>query len=402
MSTDYNLWWGPPKKISAKREERKISWLELFYDLVYVIAIARITHHLSEHLNFSGFLDYTYVFGMIFWGWFNGSFHHDLHGTTGLRTNLMTLWQMMIVAALIVTLSSPPEKLIFNATIAVIAMQVFITYLWWSVGLYDKEHRQLNKPYTFCYLIALGLLFLTFFNPPYMRIIFYLSLLLNYLPAFIIIRMSKEREKEFSLSSSMTERLGLFTIILFGEVVSGVIKGMSEVKELEFKVWINFGLAILIIFAAWWIFFSMIADRQCNKGFRNSYLMILTYIPTLMSLGMIGVSFSQLLPGSENPLDGYFYWIKIAFGVSLSVFIFGIIIISRFLNYPLEYRKFKRNWMLALFTAAVLFLVITILNFPISLFVYLLIVLLILLAVIFVISKNLIVLQLNDRKDIES
>jgi low temperature requirement protein LtrA len=402
MSANYNLWWGPPKKFSTRIEERKISWLELFYDLVYVIAIARITHHLSEHLNISGFLDYTYLFGMIFWGWFNGSFHHDLHGTTGLRTNLMTLWQMVIVAALIVTLNSPVEKLIINATIAAIIMQIFITYLWWSVGIYDKEHRVLNRPYTICYLLALGLLLLTFFNPPYVRIIFYLSLVLNYLPAFIIIRMSKERAKEFSLSSNMTERLGLFTIILFGEVVAGVIKGASEVKVLEFHVWINFGLAIMIIFAAWWIFFSMIADRKCNTGYLNSYLMILTYIPTLMSLGMIGVSFSQLLLGYENSLDGHLYWIKIGFGVSLSVFIFGIMIISRFLNYPEEYVTLKRNWLRILFMAALLLLIITIINISISLFIYLLVVLLILLAAIFVISKNMFALQMNKAKNPES
>jgi len=61
-----NVWWGPPKKFSTHVEERKISWLELFYDLVYVIAISKITYYLSGHPNVSGFLDYTYFFAMIF------------------------------------------------------------------------------------------------------------------------------------------------------------------------------------------------------------------------------------------------------------------------------------------------------------------------------------------------
>jgi len=54
------VWWGPPKKFSTKSEERKISWLELFYDLVYVIAISKISHHLAAHFSFSGLLDYVY------------------------------------------------------------------------------------------------------------------------------------------------------------------------------------------------------------------------------------------------------------------------------------------------------------------------------------------------------
>ncbi len=40
-------WWGASKKNFIKFKEREISWLELFYDLVYVIAIATITHHIA-------------------------------------------------------------------------------------------------------------------------------------------------------------------------------------------------------------------------------------------------------------------------------------------------------------------------------------------------------------------
>ena len=101
-----NAWWGPPKKFSTEFEDRKVSCLELFYDLVYVIAISRITHHLAEHPDVTGLLDYTYFFVMIFWGWLNGSLYHDLHGTSGVRTSLMTLWQMMIVAGLVVTVKA--------------------------------------------------------------------------------------------------------------------------------------------------------------------------------------------------------------------------------------------------------------------------------------------------------
>src|SRR5882757_6657392 len=112
--TNSNIWWGPPKKFATTFNERKISWLELFYDLVYVIAISKITHQLAYHPGFSGLLDYVYLFSMIFWGWLNGSMYHDLHSSPGIRTRLITLWQMMIVAALIVTLSGRPETIIYR------------------------------------------------------------------------------------------------------------------------------------------------------------------------------------------------------------------------------------------------------------------------------------------------
>src|ERR1044071_6448289 len=125
---NYNIWWGPPKKFSAKIAERKISWLELFYDLVYVIVISKVTHHLALQPSGTGLLDYAYLFTMAFWGWFNGSMHHDLHGTPGIRTRFMTLWQMVAVAALAVSLDSPAYSFAFRVTCALMFMQLFITY----------------------------------------------------------------------------------------------------------------------------------------------------------------------------------------------------------------------------------------------------------------------------------
>src|SRR5258705_3278439 len=99
-----SVWWGPPKKFDTQFKERKISWLELFYDLVYVIAISRLTHHLTSHISLHGFLEYAALFILVFWGWLNGSLYHDLHGNAGLRTRLMILWQMMIIAAVTITI----------------------------------------------------------------------------------------------------------------------------------------------------------------------------------------------------------------------------------------------------------------------------------------------------------
>ncbi|HET7116096.1 MAG TPA: low temperature requirement protein A, partial [Hanamia sp.] len=73
-------WWGAPKKFSTQKVERKISWLELFYDLVYVIAISTITHYVAQQFSINALLDYFYLFVIIFWGWLNGSLYHDLHG----------------------------------------------------------------------------------------------------------------------------------------------------------------------------------------------------------------------------------------------------------------------------------------------------------------------------------
>lgn len=375
-------WWGAPKKFSTEKVERKISWLELFYDLVYVIAISTITHYVAQQFSMNALLDYFYLFVIIFWGWLNGSLYHDLHGTEGLRTKLMTLWQMVIIAALVITLHSEAEHLLFNATIVLLMMQVYITYLWWSVGLYDKEHRRLNKPYSIIYIISFVLMFATLFvTQPYIRILFYLTLILNCSPPFVASLLLKRKTNALSLSSSMTERLGLFTIIVFGEVVLGVINGIIAALDLSILTWVQFVLAISIVFALWWLFFTIISDRQCKDGLLNSSIFELLFIPTLIGLGMLGALFSDLFkyfnaPGIQS------IWITKSFGFSISLFLLGIWAMMSFLKYQEIFHPFKKIAKRAFLTTAILIFVLTCIPLETALVFHLLIVLIILIGLI--------------------
>lgn len=351
LGTSSSIWWGPPKKFDPHFEERRISWLELFYDLVYVIAISRITHHLTMHINWAGFMEYGCLFALIFWGWLNGSLYHDIHGNAGLRTRLMTLWQVMIIAALAVTIDQSSTVLTSSTTIVFMIMQVFVTYLWWSVGFYDKDHRRYNLPYTILFLIALALMGISLFiSSSWLKIIVPLILICNYAPPFIAHRLLRRSSLNLSLSSSMAERLGLFTIIVFGEVVLGVVNGISRVDKLNLTAWIHFGLALSIIFSLWWMFFTLTSNRVAKEGFVNATLLELLCLPTLMALGMIAASSSYMLnPDEPNPL------FHTLFSIALAIFLGGISLIMRLLEYPDIVGPIKGPVRLSLFVTALAF-----------------------------------------------
>ena len=385
MSIHNNIWWGAPKKFTAKLEERKISWLELFYDLVYVIVISRTTHLLVINTSLLGIVDYIYLFSIIFWGWYNGSQYYDLHGAPGIRTRFMTLWQMIAVASLAVTLDSPPDKLLYRTTISIAFLQGYITYLWWSVGIYDKEHRKLNVPYTICYLLSLGLILTSLFvQNGEKRIFFWTALALNYLPPVLAARGIQSRGIVFTLSTSMVERLGLMVIIVFGEAILGVINGMSGMKEVTITQWLCFGLGILITFGLWWIFFSIIADRESKTGYAAGMTMSAIYIPAISSLGMTGAYFPAVIAAA----DPLFFLLRSMYGISLSVFLLTVVAMSRFLVYPPQYIKAKKLLQPIILIAAGLISSITLLLPAVSPVYYLLAIFIVFLAIIVVITNR--------------
>jgi len=369
-------WWGPPKKFDPHFEERRISWLELFYDLVYVIAISRITHHLAMNMSLEGFLQYACLFFLIFWGWLNGSLYYDIHGSEGLRSRLMTLWQVMIIAALAVTIDQPSATAYVNTTIVFMIMQLYITYLWWSVGFYDRSHRRYNKPYTILFLLALTLMALSLFVPrQWVKLIAIIVIICNYTPPFISNRILRKSSLDLSLSSSMAERLGLFTIIVFGEVVLGVVNGVSRVTDLNFSVWLNFALALSIVFALWWIFFALTSNRNAKTGFANATLLELLCIPTLMSLGFIAARLSYLFDanGTDQSLN-------IVFGSAIATFLIGISLIMGLLVYAEIFNSIIQPARLSLVITALILIVWSFINIQLDTLYYLLVVIVILLA----------------------
>lgn len=346
-------WWGPPKKFDRELEERRVSWLELFYDLVYVIAISRITHHLSLHISLVAFFEYTSLFFLIFWGWVNGSLYHDLHGNEGLRTRLMTLWQMMIIAALAITVDQPTSKPYFNITVVFIIMQLFITYQWWSVGFYDRSHRQYNLPYTILYLTAAALMALSLFvAASWLLWIFPLVIICNYSPPFIAYTLLRRNSMDINLTSSMYERLGLFAIIVFGEVVLGIVNGVSKIEIPDFFTWLNFAVALSIVFSLWWIFFTLVSNRVVKSGFINATKLELLYVPTLLSLGLIAVSFNTMFIDHDE-----LYSLQMILGSAIATFLICISLMLALLEFPEKFQVLRRPVRISLYITAILFLI---------------------------------------------
>src|SRR5215211_3053360 len=49
--------------------EQRATWLELFYDLVFVFAVTQVSHHLLEHLTWAGAGQSALLLLVVWWSW---------------------------------------------------------------------------------------------------------------------------------------------------------------------------------------------------------------------------------------------------------------------------------------------------------------------------------------------
>lgn len=302
-------WWGKPKNFDERVKERKVSWLELFYDLVYVAAIGQFTFYLSEHASWQAAGISFLVFSFVFWSWVNGSQYYDLHGSDGLRTRLMTFWQMLSLAAAAITIPSALDgsnHKLFAITFSLV--QLYITYMWWSVGIYDPSHRVFNRFYTVHYLIALALLIISIFTPVQTTYILWgVALLFNLTPSLTVAPTIKRelntRGQVFTASAAIVERFGLFTIIVLAESILATVTGVAAVPDKQAMVWVAFIMAILFSFLLWWIYFDMMSTQETKTGYNYMQWLIFLHFPLLASLAFIGACLKILLSNVGNALN---------------------------------------------------------------------------------------------------
>ena len=63
MSNDERfIGWIRPPQLREGSDERSATWLELFYDLVFVVAVAELAHALEADVSIAGVLGFVALF----------------------------------------------------------------------------------------------------------------------------------------------------------------------------------------------------------------------------------------------------------------------------------------------------------------------------------------------------
>lgn len=101
--------WRPPRVHGDLILDRRVTSLELFYDLIYVVVIAQATSRLAGSISTTNVAEFTIVFALIWIAWINGSIYLELHGNEDGRTRSLVFVQMGILALLAVFTAEAPD-----------------------------------------------------------------------------------------------------------------------------------------------------------------------------------------------------------------------------------------------------------------------------------------------------
>jgi low temperature requirement protein LtrA len=248
---------------SRDEAHRASTPLELFFDLCFVVAVAqagaRLVHALAAGHPGSGILGYLLVFFGIWWAWMNFSWFASAYDTDDVLYRITTLVQ--ITGVLVYAAGVPRAFDDGDWTIAVIGYSVMRLALatQWLRAAHGETGgaRRCALRYTFgvtaCQVGWIGLLFV----PDGARVWTFLAMVL----AELSVPLFAERHHPTTWHPGhIAERYGLFTIIVLGETIAAAtvaVQSALDEHEAVAELLPIAGGGLLIVFAAWWIYFAV-------------------------------------------------------------------------------------------------------------------------------------------------
>ncbi|MEP7035289.1 MAG: low temperature requirement protein A [Actinomycetota bacterium] len=301
-----HYFWQPPRAHGDVIEGREVSFLELFYDLVYVVVVSQAAHHLAGDVTWPGVGRFAVVFGLVWLAWINGAVYHDLHGRAEGRTRSYVFLQMGVLALLAVftgeaTGGDGP------AFAAVYSGYLFLLgWLWYSVRRQDEPaFRPATTPYIAGVLVSATVVGASALLPDGARLAAWALVVVGWLAGITVLdwRSGATRDTSINASQSMIERFDLFTIIVLGEVVVGVVNGIADAGRTPIAVLTGI-LGLGIGFAYWWSYFDLVGARRVRtqRGALSRWLV--GHLPVTMTIaatGAVMVSMVENASGDHAP-----------------------------------------------------------------------------------------------------
>jgi len=277
---------------------RRASWLELFFDLIFVAAVSQVGIPLGEDYTLHGVIRYAFMFLLIWWAWFGHTMYSTRFDADDVVHRLLTLVQIFAAAAMAANAKgdlASRDSAGFGAAYAVQRVVLVIQYL---RARREKRTRRLTTIYALGFGSAALLWIIAAVVPPPARFwLWAMALTIDLATPWLA---AKHTHMAPPHPEHLPERFGLFTIILLGESVAAVMRGMESQESWPVSAAISAFSALALVFGLWWWYFDVArgAAERHVKSRTDSRLLELwshAHFPLYLCIAVMGVGIERII-----------------------------------------------------------------------------------------------------------
>jgi low temperature requirement protein LtrA len=242
---------------------RSVSYIELFYDLVFVVLVGQAAHALAAHPGWPAAAEFGAVFGLVWIAWINGTLYHELHGSADGRSRIYIFAQRCVRAVLAVFVGQAGGADGAQFALTYVVLLVLLSWQWYEVRRRDlPEHRSASTPYLAGLALTIAVMIASAWLSDAARIGVWWGVVVGWVALGFHGFVSRDRALQFfQATDSLIERLALFVIIVLGETVVGVVNGITAIGHDRLTITTGV-LGLCIGFGVWWNYFDIVGVRE--------------------------------------------------------------------------------------------------------------------------------------------
>jgi low temperature requirement protein LtrA len=284
-------WWQVPslRTDEDRNQERKVTWLDLFFDLVFVVAISELAHELAVTISVSGVTTFALLFVAVWWIWIGATFYNERFETEGLENRLLFFVLMLPTAGLALYAPGGLGATYPGFAISYAVARAITTLAWARAGYHVPQFRPVAIWLVSGFVLSIAMVLGSIALEGTPRLVVFLAALLVDVGTPILTTRHNEALPSFS-SRKLPERFGLFTIIVLGESIVGTVAGIARESDPTLASAIAGGLGIALGFGLWWIYFDFIGRRPPKDSAGWAFAWAYLHLPLMMAITAVGAA----------------------------------------------------------------------------------------------------------------
>jgi low temperature requirement protein LtrA len=295
-----------PHLRTALREDERVMPLELFFDLVFVLALTQCTALMAHEPTWEGLAKGLLVLGVLWWAWVGYAWLTSVVDPEegAVRLAIIAAMAAMLVAALCVPKVFESSAGLFAGAYAVVRAGQIVLFL--LAARDDPDLRKSVIGLAGSTAIGVGLLTAAAFTDGLLQgALWALALALDMAGPYFF-----GAEGWKLVPGHFAERHGLIVIIALGESIVAI--GVGAEAGLDAGVVATAVLGVFVAAALWWLYFDIVAlvaerrlsnakvGREQNEVARDSFSYL--HFPMVAGIVLLALGLKKTLADVDEPL----------------------------------------------------------------------------------------------------
>jgi low temperature requirement protein LtrA len=296
----------PPRLRTLTDEQRRATYLELFFDLVFVVAIAQLAHELVVAHSLHGFAVFGALYLPVFIAWQGYTIYADRFDTDDVVFRVVVFLAMLAILGLAVQVPDVAHGDGTGFAVAYILVRSLMIALYLRAYRHVPEARPLIVRYAGGYSLGVALWIVSLpLEAPERYVLWGVGLAWEYALPWLARYLFASVPVH---ANHVPERFALFTIVVLGESVLAVALGVAD-QEWALSAAVIAGLGFFVAASIWWMYFGHGVEFSLERSANAILVFAYVHIPLLAALTAVGAGITLAIEqSSESGLDAGTRW----------------------------------------------------------------------------------------------